>query len=424
MTRLVCAVVAVCIASGGAAADSTPDPRALFDDGQFEAAAAGFEHRWEATRDPADGLNAVVAWRVAGRYAHARVLLARVVGETPPEGTLAQRAELLDDRLAELTASIVLTAEPAESSMAIDGAPAEWLDGAIVVNVGRRELTVSRAGCEPFVWAGELRPRERVELEPVMVCKERHGNVHVRVSGGVGAIVRIDGERRTVDEFDLDVRLEAGPHRVIVERRGVRLVDQRIEVKPAQTVSFDVDVGWRTKANAVVFGATSIGVADPEGATFGYGATIGYLQGSPRVTRGDKFGAWFLMHLGSARSSRGILDGGLPWLGLDIAFRWWGPLWQKRSGRTLWVLDFDPLAFQFGATQRNPGIFAFGEEAASLWYMHVLPITLHAETPWLHAQLALWPVGITRYRDNVGTDSDTQYSATINLIVGRAFLGN
>ncbi|HUH05241.1 MAG TPA: hypothetical protein VML75_24750, partial [Kofleriaceae bacterium] len=66
------ALAAVLGAAGPAHAE-TSDARSLFAGGQDAAAAAAFEASWRSDRSSADGINAVVSWRVAGRYAHARV---------------------------------------------------------------------------------------------------------------------------------------------------------------------------------------------------------------------------------------------------------------------------------------------------------------------------------------------------------------
>jgi hypothetical protein len=134
------------------------DPRVLFASGRYAAAAEIFERRWEASGDAVDGVNAVVSWRTAGRYARAAALLARVRdGKAPPSGEAAETAASLRERLGTLTATATI-APVAGATLArdavirVDSDPAERLDAAILLDVGEHDIVIEQECCKPFVW--------------------------------------------------------------------------------------------------------------------------------------------------------------------------------------------------------------------------------------------------------------------------------
>ena len=82
-------VAALALVLGLARVVHAADPHDLFVNGKFDAAAAEYERLWQESAKSTDGINAVVAWRAAGHYAHARVMLAAVKKRSPPNGKQA-----------------------------------------------------------------------------------------------------------------------------------------------------------------------------------------------------------------------------------------------------------------------------------------------------------------------------------------------
>jgi hypothetical protein len=181
------------LATAHAHADA-PDPRQLFKEARYDAAAAGFEQRFDRTRKAIDGINAVIAWRAAGHYAHARALLHRMRPTVSTGDTaLVVRVKLLERKLAELTGTIVLTHLLPESAVTIDDRPAEFEMGEALVDVGMHEIAIAHTGCEPVREIIAVLPDQRISHDATLSCTENNGNLHVRISG-LGADAYVDGE--------------------------------------------------------------------------------------------------------------------------------------------------------------------------------------------------------------------------------------
>lgn len=436
LAGLAAAAIATLLPTASVAQPSV-DPRALFTEGQYRAAAAAYEERWRASKGSADGLNAVIAWRTAGRYAHARALLS-MVRDDKLQGDLVSRAELLDRKLGELTGSIELTGDvlPREAVVLVDRGPVERAQGAMIVDVGRRELTIDRAGCERFRWSGVVRPDQRVSVPVALVCHALPGSLHVTLHGGGGARLRIDDRVVAMQEYDYATPLDPGLHDVHLERRGVKLYDERLRVDAAASQDIDVRVPWRAKSSGLIVAAASFGIAATNGATAAAGLGLGYIRSD--ITGGapaDPGISAELLVLGGVATTgvgedEGEGSGARPWLGMIAGvLHILPPLWQRRSGRIMWILDFDPGigTFQAAPTSRDTAIRGISETARVL-YIGVSALTLTAELPILHAELALWPVGLASHTGFGLTGDDRPskltHAASIGLTIGESFLGN
>jgi hypothetical protein len=425
-------VAAVLVWTAPANASDGDDARTLFGAGQYRAAAAAFEARWEASHDAHEGLNAVIALRSAGAYAHGLALLDRVRAESPSlPPDVASRARLLDATLHDLTGTLALDGEglPSEATLEVDGASAWRSGGAIVVDVGRREVSIVRPGCDVFRWAGTVRPGQRVSVPVSFTCHALPGSIHVNLSGAAGARIQIDGSRFDSDAYDFDTPEAPGEHRVQIKRRGIVLADESVTVPPGTSVSVSAHVPWRAKATGIVLGATTEGIAATSGTTGAVGVVFGYqaLSFSRLIDPGPTLE--LLVMLGTATT--GVGEGAAPrvWLGMTAGVANLLPtLWQRRTGKTTWIFDFEPTLATFQAAPISESTGIPGVDAtASVTYLGLMPVVVTAEFPFAHAELAVFPAGVVLHRgwSLIGEGaSEVTHAASLALTIGWKVLGD
>lgn len=378
------------------------DPRALFAAGRYAAAAALFERQWQATGKATDGVNAVVAWRTAGRYARARALLAQVrAGTAPPTADLVDRVAALEERLADLTATVSLAgAVAADAVVKVDGDRAERIGAEVIVDVGPHDLTVEQEHCERFAWSRLAEPGAHYAVDVQPRC-DTTGTLHLGLEDG--GVVRLDGAEQRVARGELDLKLAPGRHRLEVASRARAVMVRDVEVRRHETTSLRVPYPWRAqggwRGGSWVFVATmgtSVAAGAP-GVSDGGGFGLGRWGARYRIFAEGGFG----MRVGDPdQLKRDFVIFGHPWIALTMAVHLWTrPLWQGRVGDWQLALDFDPLAVRVDQLRSASllGLFAFNEKVIT--GTRLLPLTLGADTGrWgTHLELTLWPVGITAY---------------------------
>jgi hypothetical protein len=421
---LVAALVTLPAIARGADDD---DARRLFIGGDYRAAAAAFETRWEASRDPHDGLNAVIALRSAGAYAHGLALLERVRGGGVIPADVGSRAKLLDTTLRELTGTIAIEKMPPDATLEVDGGPAWRSAGEIVVNVGRRELSVARPGCDVFRWTGTVRPGQRVAVDVTLVCHEIAGSIHVNLSGAAGAHIRIDGRPFITSTYDFDIPEPPGLHHVDITRRGILLSEETVTVPPAASATVHAVAPWRAKGSGLILGATAQGIVATNGATGATGVLFGYQNGGGGVDPGAQLE--LIVMVGAATT--GVGEGAAPrvWLGMTAGVSNLLPaLWQRKTGGTTWVLDFDPTLATFQVAPTSEPSFIPGVDAtANVTYLGLLPLVLTADLPFAHAELAVFPAGVLVHKGFALLDegrAQVTHAASLALTVGWKVLGD
>lgn len=417
---------------------SASDPHELFANGKFDAAAAEYEREWQQSAKSTDGINAVVAWRAAGHYAHARVMLAAVKKRSPPNGKQASFVAMLDERLEAVTGVLAIEKAPSDLVVKLDGVPAELLDGEIVVDVGRRDLTIERHGCEPFHDTLLVRPTERVVVEPKLECKQLPGNLHVVMHGAGSALVITDGVEHDLAGFDFDIPLEPGRHHVIVQRRGTIVSDDEVDITAGQTTRRSVDVPWRARNFGFLVEVAQHAFASPYGVsqvTTGGVGFFGIFGGNRMAADGKPNGfdhhagfrpmGGLAIDFGAGTSTLEGVSGSVTfWIAMHMGVKhMFGPLWTARHGSTTYTLDFDPLWGTFGGTGKGNALE--GTRSAA-FMVQGLPVTLTAETSIAHFELTAWPAGIAILggeTPGMGNNSwdfarDKSYSASLTLSAG------
>jgi len=419
--RIAALAVAVAIAALGprpaAADDHGDDPRVLFAAGRYAAAAEVFEHRWSAAGDPVDGVNAVVAWRTAGRYARAAALLARVrAAKQPPSGDAAATATELEQRLATLTATATLERVPAAAVVRIDSDPPDRIAGAMLLDVGEHDVVVEQEGCDAFVWHAIAYPGARLAIPYAPRC-DRTGTLHVYLDGDLDATFAVDGVRHATRAGEADLALAPGLHELVVASHSRLVVDEPVAIATRRTTAVRVPFPWRARRFGWILGATTEVRAGQVMDGVDGGLTVGVW--------GARFRATF--DVGSAISDTPGLrpdtaGPGHPWVAATGAIHvFTRPLWHGRLGSFRLALDVDPVAMRFDEYRAASyfGIRAQDAIEARVRGYSFLPIALSADGAIVHVELTLWPLSYATYHTPIGGPTvEPGFSAFATLIVG------
>ena len=419
------ALALVALAAATAHADGD-DARVLFAEGRFAAAAQVFEHRWSATGNAVDGVNAVVSWRTAGRYARAAALLAKVrASKAPPTGDAAATAAELDERLQTLTATITIDG-PLDAAAVIssDADPVERVGSKIVVDVGEHDLRIAQAGCEPFSQPVTAYPggQETIEYKPS--C-DQSGTLHVYLGGDRDSELVVDGKPYRASGQEADLKLAPGEHALHVEAHDRPVLDEPVAVHAHETTALRVRYPWRARDLGIILGITSASHASNDYSGITLGLTAGLWSSRFRVT--FDFGSMISDAPWGLNKSNDGGTIGRPWLADTAAYHLFSsPLWTGKLGPYRLAFDHDPIAIRFdeARTTSYAGLFVRCEEGeAILRSFSFLPFALSADGPYVHSELTLWPLSYITYRSGsaCGTGdgpTTTGWGAMITLLGG------
>ncbi len=389
------ALIALGCAATPALAQSSEDPRVLFAEGRYAAAAETFELRWQAAGEADDGVNAVVAWRTAGHYARAAALLARVrSGKQPPAGEAAETARALDERLATLTAiAKVVGPLKADSVIRVDGDVADRIGDAIVLDVGEHDLTIEQEGCAAFGWHGTAYPGDTSTIAFAPRC-DQGGTLHVYLAGDPGSAFAVDGKVHPLAAHEADVVLEPGAHALHVASHDRPVLDEPIAIASHQTTAVRVRYPWRARDFNWILAVTGSARAGGVMNGLGLALTTGVWAARYRAT----------IDLGSVMSDHDRLGPpGHPWFGASAALHvTTRPLWHGKLASHRLALDLDPLALRFDEI-RSASYFGIrtNDTETRVRALSFLPLSLSADGPYVHLEIALWPISVISYR--VGT---------------------
>ena len=375
--------LALAFGLAAAAAPEAPraasDARALYAAGQFEAAAAAFEARWDRDRQPVDGLNAAVSWRAAGRYGRARALLSRVRGSAGASPDLESRMALVAGKLDELTATVALEGEaiPEGAVVLLDGRPAERDGASLVSEVGRHEIAIEREGCDRFAWSGELRPGVRTAVRVAFRCEQLPGSVHVRLLRGVGRTLTLDGRTYPIPVQDATVVAAPGVHElsVAIDRWSVDRRD--VTVASRERTDVEVIVPWRVQEPAFFVGAAGVGYGGPDGGA-GTGIVVGAGSGALQIS--GLFGKSSPVRSGGGAASLIQID-------MSFLTALFPPLASGRAGVVPWSVHVEPLAMSIAV--RTDAASTDASES----YIGLLPLSAYADLPLdLRAEARVWAI--------------------------------
>ncbi|HUS31165.1 MAG TPA: hypothetical protein VMZ53_21795 [Kofleriaceae bacterium] len=421
MKRL--AVLALLFALENAHAEDIDDPRVLFAEGRFAAAAQVFERRWQAKGDATDGVNAVVAWRTAGRYARALTLLSRVrSGKQAPTGAAATTAADLDERLGTLTAMARIEGKlDPNAVIRVDGEPAERFKDMLVLDVGEHDIEIEQPDCDRFLQQVTAYPSGKLVVAFKPRC-DVMGTLHVVLATDPGASFTVDGVEHTTTANEADVRLPAGEHQLSLAALERPVYDETVVVREKETTSLRIRYPWRARKLSFILGVTNevragqfmvgtalgltLGVWTPSfHATFDIGAMVSNAKGLEPY-----YGAW-----------------GHPWLADTLVIHTpRAPVWHGKLGPYRLAFDPQPLGIRFDEIRAfsYAGIRTCEEAEPRVRAWSVLPLALSADGPYAHFELTLWPASVLWYHPAAalcGDDdlpSDIGFGAFVTLTGG------
>jgi hypothetical protein len=219
---LVVSLLALC-APRAASAQSTQDPRALFeqgvahiDQGRFADAIIALEASQRLRESPAVTYNLGLAYRGVGRAHDAIRMLERYVAQPSRDATAAELTAVRQT-IATIRATLVMlnvTVAPSSATLIIDGV-VEARRGEFTIDAGRHNVEARAAGYEAQQQQVTYLPGAREALTVALVRSPSVGVLRVEPNAN-NAVVFIDGARvgvgaveRTVAEGDHRVRVEA-----------------------------------------------------------------------------------------------------------------------------------------------------------------------------------------------------------------------
>ena len=245
----------------GQAASDYNAGRLLFDDQDWAGASVKFQRAYDLSRDPRLLWNVAASEKNLRHYANVLRLLERYIAaapDMPPE----QRRDVDDViRTVRLLISTVhLTVDQPDVAISIDGVAAGTspLPGPLLVDLGRRELLLRKAGWKDQRIQQEFAGGSEVELNVHMQAEPKDGRVNVFAA--TGQSIHIDGHH--VAHGQWSGNLPQGEHQVRVTAEDRRPYQQEISVLAGQTrtlhVSLEREQGgssawlWITAGSAIV----------------------------------------------------------------------------------------------------------------------------------------------------------------------------
>ena len=214
------------------------------DEGQFDAAMSEFNAAWELTHNPRLLYNLAVTHEARGDAASALATLERFAREAPPRAVEAQRADLESARarLRERVATVVLALDVPGVEMRIDGAlitPEAAREG-VLVNLGRRRITVTAPGWHPYERVVDLASGAREVIRDGMT---RVTSTVMVESDVPDAEVLIDGSHVATTPMEAPATVPEGTHTVEVRRAGYTPFSRVVEARGVG-VRMRADLAW------------------------------------------------------------------------------------------------------------------------------------------------------------------------------------
>lgn len=273
----------------GAAKQAYESAKLLATNHDFSGALAEFKHAYSLSKDPRLLFNMAICEKELHHYASMRSILEQYLREGASVVTSESQAAAQEALAAirPLVAALQIKASEAGAEVSIDGEPVGTtpLAASVPVDLGRHQVTVKKAGFEPFEQTLET-PGGTEAVVPVTLKAQRHV-AQLVVSAEPDATVVVDGQ--SVGQGRFDGAVSAGAHDVSVTAPGKRSYKAQLDLRDGETRSLQVTLEEEPHGGSAwpwVVG----GVAVAAGAAVG-----GYFLFKPQEQQGQvpagKFGS-------------------------------------------------------------------------------------------------------------------------------------
>ncbi len=212
----------------------------LYTNKNFEGALSEFDRAYGLSKDPRLLFNMAIAERDLQRYARALGHLSQEL--TEGDATLSpdekRTAEGVREGLKKFTAPLTVTSSEAGATVSVDGREAGKtpLKEPLVVDVGERSITVSKAGFADNTQRINISGGTAASLSFPLEVSEKRGKLVVRAQGAPVATVFVDGLERGPTPFEGEVT--AGKHTIEIRAKGfvIESRTETIEFKSTQVM--------------------------------------------------------------------------------------------------------------------------------------------------------------------------------------------
>jgi hypothetical protein len=252
----------------GAAKDAYTSAKILFNNGDFEGAAAKYGQAYHLSRDPRLLFNLAICEKNLHHYAHTQSLLLQYEHDVGPRITADDKATV-DAALAvikNLVGTVALTVTEAGATVSVDEQPAGAtpLATPLVLDLGKHTLGVTKEGFataeQTVVVSGGAQTAIAVAL-----AADTH-SAHLLVQAEPEAAITIDGRIAIRGRFD--GKVASGVHAVLVTESGKLPYKTEIELKDGEMRSVNVTLdsekhgtlwGWIVGGAAVAVAGAAVG---------------------------------------------------------------------------------------------------------------------------------------------------------------------
>jgi hypothetical protein len=248
--------------------------RILYDDGDFQGALQKLKSAYDLSKDARLLWNMAACEKNLRRYSEVVRLIDRYLTEGAAVVTAEDRtsaAELLETVKAFVSAVSVEVSEPG-ATIAIDGEKVGTspLPGPLQVDMGHREIRVSREGFVDFVVTPDLPGGQPFAITAKLVAVKHEGKL--RVVAGAKDVIQVDGKAAGTGLYE--TVLPSGTHVVSVSAPGKRPHQTDVVVQDDDVATLHVTLQDETKT-VVVQGGVPTWVWIAGGAVLATGVGVG-----------------------------------------------------------------------------------------------------------------------------------------------------
>lgn len=252
----------------GAAKDAYTSAKILFNNSDFEGAAAKYGQAYHLSRDPRLLYNLAICEKNLHRYARTQSLLQQYEHDVGARITADDKATV-DAALAvikNLVGTVMFTVTEAGATVTVDGQPAGTtpLATPLVLDLGKHTLGVTKDGFATAEQTVVVSGGAQTAIAVALAADTR--SAHLLVLAEPDATITID--ERIASRGRFDGKLASGVHAVLVTASGKRPYKAEIELKDGETRSVNVTLesekhgmlwGWIVGGGAVAVAGAAVG---------------------------------------------------------------------------------------------------------------------------------------------------------------------